>query len=222
MTWMFTPRSGHGASSGSKSIMVARREWLSARAAPTGTMKGLSSTRRPYRRSGRQQLARIHHAGRVQLRLERAQRVQARVAVLGRHPRHVVGADGVVVGDRPAGADDRRARVALGGAPLLDLLAGPGAVQEREVQRRPGRVEVRDVATDELRVAGQRAADRAAEDAHVRPRRRGLERLDQQAAVHDVVAQVGPVEARALPRLPELLAELRAATGPQALVGGGA
>src|SRR6476661_7528649 len=122
MTWMFTPRSGHGASSGSKSIMVARREWLSARAAPTGTMKGLSSTRRPYRRSGRQQLARIHHAGRIQLRLERPQCAQARVARLGAHPGNVVGAHGVVVGDRPARGDDRVARGALGGAPLLDLL----------------------------------------------------------------------------------------------------
>src|SRR4051812_15844401 len=40
MTWMFTPRSGHGASSDSKSISVARRECASAGASATLTMNG--------------------------------------------------------------------------------------------------------------------------------------------------------------------------------------
>jgi hypothetical protein len=48
MIWMFTPVSGHGVSSGSKSIRVARREWLSAGASATLIIKG-SSMREPYR-----------------------------------------------------------------------------------------------------------------------------------------------------------------------------
>ena len=49
---MFTPVSGHGASSGSRSIIVERREWLSAGASATLMMSG-SSTGGPYRSGAR-------------------------------------------------------------------------------------------------------------------------------------------------------------------------
>src|SRR2546421_1824525 len=39
MTWMFTPVSGHGASSDSKSMIVARRGWLAAGASATLVMR---------------------------------------------------------------------------------------------------------------------------------------------------------------------------------------
>ena len=54
MTWMFTPRSGHGANHRAprNTIMVARREWLSAGASATLMMSGLS-TGGPYRSGAR-------------------------------------------------------------------------------------------------------------------------------------------------------------------------
>ena len=54
----------------------------------------------------------------------------------------------------------------------------------------------------------------------LRPRRRRLERLDHHAAVQQVVAQVGPVEARALPRAPGGLPEGDPAGVAQRLDGG--
>ena len=75
------------------------------------------------------------------------------------------------------------------------------------VQRGAGRVAVRDVAHDQRTpsVAGQRLpqrpADGVVDGGQRRPGGRRLQRLDQQAAVHEPVAQVGPVEPVLLPRL---------------------
>ena len=53
---------------------------------------------------GGQQLARVQHPGRIEARLHGAQHVDAQLADLGGQPRRVVGADGVVVGQRRARA----------------------------------------------------------------------------------------------------------------------
>ena len=58
----------------------------------------------------RHQLARVHDPGRVELGLQRAQRRDALLAHLARHPRRVVAPDRVVVGDRAAAVYDRSAR----------------------------------------------------------------------------------------------------------------
>jgi hypothetical protein len=72
MIWMFTPVSAHGESSGSKLRNVARREWLSAGAAPTFMTNG-SSMGQPYRPS--------HHRQSPHARFRNAQRAVARRGV---------------------------------------------------------------------------------------------------------------------------------------------
>jgi hypothetical protein len=72
MIWMFTPVSAHGESSGSKLRNVARREWLSAGAAPTFMTNG-SSIGQPYRPS--------HHRQSPHARFRNAQRAVARRGV---------------------------------------------------------------------------------------------------------------------------------------------
>ena len=85
--------------------------------------------------------------------------------------------------------------------------------QHGHVQRGAGRVAVRDVAHDQRTssVAGQRLAQRPADGVvdggQRRPGGRRLQRLDQQAAVQELVAQVGRREPVALPRLADLAAE---------------
>src|SRR5207302_3914358 len=71
----------------------------------------------------RQELAGVHDPGGVELGLERAQRRDPVPSDLIAHPRRVVAADGVVVGDRAAVRADRSARGFLGLTPLRDLLA---------------------------------------------------------------------------------------------------
>src|SRR4051812_8870279 len=86
MTWMFTPRSGHGASSGSRSIMVARREWLRAGASATLRMNGSLIRRTLARpRAGldalgreRRSVARARRAGALGGDLQRRRRRRGR------------------------------------------------------------------------------------------------------------------------------------------------
>ena len=119
------------------------------------------------------------------------------VAEVGR----VVAADRVVVGDRAAGGDDRARGRVLGRAPLGDRI-GLLAAEHGEVQRRAGGIQVRDVAAHVQ--ARQRGAHGAVEPLEVAPGGRGLERLDERAAVEQVVAQVRAGEARPLPRVARL------------------
>ena len=65
--------------------------------------------------------------------------------------------------------------------------------------------------------ARRTSPDGAVEGEELRPRRRGLERLDQDAAVHQLVAHVGAVEARAHPGAPRGLPERHAAGVAQRL-----
>ena len=71
-------------------------------------------------RSLGEQDAGVADALRVQPLLDRAQHLDAERADLALHPGAVVGADGVVVGERAAGAQQRVGRRPLGGEPLLD------------------------------------------------------------------------------------------------------
>src|SRR4029077_20307481 len=87
----------------------------------------------PPRRGLRQQLPGIHHAGGIELGLERAQRCDPLFAGLLAQPARVIAADSVVVGDRAAFRADRCARGFLGLVPLRDLLALALAGDEREV-----------------------------------------------------------------------------------------
>jgi hypothetical protein len=64
------------------------------------------------------------------------------------HPRGVVDADGVMMGDGAAVLHDRPAGGPLDGLPLLQLVALALAGEEREVQRGPRLIQVRDVAHD--------------------------------------------------------------------------
>ena len=77
----------------------------------------------------------------------------AEVADLVAHPRPVVGADGVVVGDGGAGAHHRVRRGGLRLAPLLDRVAAL-AGDDGEVQRRAGGIHMRNVAQHQRRRAG--------------------------------------------------------------------
>ena len=96
-----------------------------------------------------------------------------------------------------AGAQQRVGRRPLGRQPLLDGQVVVAVGQHRHVQRGAGRVAVRDVAHDQRTpsVAGQRLPQRPADGVvdrgQLRPGGRRLQRLDQQAAVHELVAQVG-------------------------------
>src|SRR4051794_24645283 len=116
-----------------------------------------------------------------------------------------------MVRDRAAGAGDRVAGGGLRRAPLLELLALASGHHEGEVQRGAGLVEVRDVAADERRVRAQGAPDGLVEPVQAAPRVRGLERLDEDAAVEEVVAQVRAVVARAQPRPARPLPDAHAA-----------
>src|SRR6202020_3084528 len=89
------------------------------------------------RRVSRNQLAGVEDSRRIQSRLDRAQHLHAQIANLVTHPRPVVGADRVVMGDGAAGGDDRLRWGLLGGPPLLDRIATlPGG--DGEVPRRAG------------------------------------------------------------------------------------
>src|SRR3954447_5313981 len=68
-----------------------------------------------------QQLARVHDPHRIQAPLGRPDDLDPQLAHLVGHPRDVVAADRVVVGDRAARGDDRVARRPLRRPPLLDL-----------------------------------------------------------------------------------------------------
>ena len=101
----------------------------------------------------------------------------------------------------------------LAGEPLLDRQVVVAVGEHGHVQRGAGRVAVRDVAHDQrtASVAGQRLPQRPADGVvhggQRRPGGRRLQRLDQQAAVQELVAQVGRREAVPLPRLPDLAAQ---------------
>ena len=104
------------------------------------------------------------------------------VADLVAHPRPVVGADRVVVGDGGAGAHHRVRCGGLRLAPLLDRIAAlPG--DDGEVQRRTGRIHMRNVAQHKRRRArfGQRRSS-----APRSPRPSARARLDQLVAVSSV------------------------------------
>ena len=126
-------------------------------------------------------------------------------------PRPVVAAHGVVVGDGGAGRGDRVARRALGGEPLAGGVVRVLAGEDGEVQRGAVGIQVRDVAADDGRRRGERVLQRRADGRVQRveagPRRRGLERLHEHAAVEQPVAQVRAGEAPRAPRLPRPPAE---------------
>ena len=158
-------------------------------------------------------------------RLAARSSADAHIAHLVAHPRQVVAAHGVVVGDGAAGLHDRFAGRALGGAPLLELGALLLAGEEGEVERGPRRVQVRDVAHHQRRRAavGQRLAQgavhRRAQVRQAAPRAGGLQRLHHDPAVHQDVAQVGPGEPPVLPRAPGPPAQRHAAARPQQSAG---
>ena len=141
--------------------------------------------------------------------LDRAQQFEPELADLVAEVGRVVAADRVVVGDRPAGGDDRARGGVLDRAPLRDRIGGL-APEHREVQR--GAASGTGARCGSRR--GARAARRSTarvEPLEVAPRRRGLQRLDEHAAVEQVVAQVrarrsvtsptrGPAWARAAAR----------------------
>src|SRR5260221_13568048 len=113
----------------------------------------------------RRQLARVHDPRRVELGLDGSERREASLADLLAHPRRMIAPDGVMVGDRAATGDDRPARRLLDGGPLRDRILLLLARDQREVERRAGLIEMRDVTHHEARRAAraQRVADRAAD-----------------------------------------------------------
>src|SRR5204862_289474 len=82
-----------------------------------------------------EELAGIHDSGRVELLLDRPQRLEPERSVLGLEVVDVVAADGVVVRDRPARRHDGLAGGALGRLPLLGPRAALLAGGERQLQR---------------------------------------------------------------------------------------
>src|SRR3954452_14297375 len=101
-------------------------------------------------RSGRSgagdQHARVEQALRVDRLLRRPQRPRERLRTLAVVPRPVVASDRVVMGDRPAGREDRLARRRLHLVPLRDLRAAASGCEDREVRRGAVGVDVRDPA----------------------------------------------------------------------------
>src|SRR5258705_8828329 len=75
--------------------------------------------------NSRDQLARVEDSRRIEHCLDRAQHLDAEIADLVAHPRPVVGADGVMMGDGGAGADHGVGSRGLGRAPLLDRVSAP-------------------------------------------------------------------------------------------------
>src|SRR5215211_4193763 len=171
-------------------------------------------------RRGRQQLPRVHDPGGVEALLRGPQHLDAERAGLRGEPLAVVAADRVMVRDRAAVRQDRLRGRRLGGAPLGErvLLL---ACQEGEVERGARPVQVRHMAHHERRRAAarqrgpKRLANRLVEPAELGPVGGRLERLDEHAAVHQLVAQVGPGVAAALPRLAGAVAERHPSPGPQ-------
>ena len=202
-----------------KDLVITREKPSTNPTSPGHDLPARVDPERRRRLVRRQQLAGVHDPGRIELALEGAQRGHAGVPHLGADVPGVVAAHRVVMGDRPAGGDDRLATPPPSPRPLRELLAAPRPRHEREVQRGARRIQVRDVAGDQRGVVAQRVAHRAVEREQLRPRRGRLERLDEHAAVHQIVAQVGPVEARAHPRAPRRLPEGDAARVAQRLDG---
>ena len=99
-------------------------------AGATGTTSTPTGLRRPS--SGGQQLAGVHHPGGVEALLQRPAGPRAQLADLGAHVGRVVLADGVVMGDRAAGGDDRLTGRGLRLSPLLELL--PARCRARKVK----------------------------------------------------------------------------------------
>src|SRR4051794_24428934 len=89
------------------------------RAPPTVPAPAPPAPRRPLRppSSGGQELAGVHHPGGVEAVLQGVQNVEPELADLGAHVGRMVLADGVVMGDRAGGGDDRLARGCLCLAP---------------------------------------------------------------------------------------------------------
>src|SRR4051794_30114135 len=97
-----------------------------------------------------------------------AQRLGERVGSLAVVPGTVIAADGVVVGDRPAGSLERVGSRPLDRPPLLDLLAAARRHHHREVRRRTVLVCVGEAAGDETGPADRLA--RRADDGLVERR----------------------------------------------------
>src|SRR5215211_1974167 len=217
-------------------MMVTWTEGLVAEARVTtqpmsiATSKPSKSTRRSRVLSGRSDLMfgtallivtlQVHDPGGVEALLRGPQHLDAERAGLRGEPLAVVAADRVMVRDRAAVRQDRLRGRRLGGAPLGErvLLL---ACQEGEVERGARPVQVRHMAHHERRRAAarqrgpKRLANRLVEPAELGPVGGRLERLDEHAAVHQLVAQVGPGVAAALPRLAGAVAERHPSPGPQ-------
>ena len=103
----------------------------------------------------------VERSGGVERRLGRAQRGGERLGPLAVIPRPVVAPDGVVVGDGPAGGQDRVGGGALDLRPLLELLAPAGRGQDGVVGGRPVGIDVGEAARHRARRRTRRRAPRA-------------------------------------------------------------
>src|SRR5690606_31623048 len=167
--------------------------------------------------------ARVEDPGRVDPLLDGAEHRDAQRPDLPGVPVAMVGAHAVMMTDRPARVDDRVVDGPLGPVPVRHRVVLALRGHDGEVEGRPRRVHVRDVAHHQRRRArpGQRA-DQRRPDGLVQPRdvppeRGRLQRLHEGADVQQRVAQVGGVEPAALPLLAGLGAERLAARRAQRL-----
>ncbi len=116
----------------------------------------------------------------------------------------MLGADGVMMGDRPAPVDDRAGGRGLHPPPAHHRFVELGT-HDGEVQRRAGRVDVRDVAHDHPGhiLGGQRRGDRVphpgVQAGQGRPEPGRLQGLGEHPGVQQGVAQVRAVKAAAQP-----------------------
>ena len=125
----------------------------------------------------------------------------------------VVAADRVVVRDRAAGGDDRARHGVLHRPPTARPDRRPA--RPRTVKYSEAPLGYRCETWQPTWKPVQRAAHGAVERLEVAPGGRGLERLDEHAAVHQVVAQVRAREARALPGAARLRAQRPRAAAQQ-------
>ena len=187
---------------------------------PAGATVAQARSDRAVAASVRQQLARVHDPGRIAALLDQRRSTSrpSRPCSASSHARWSRPTAWWWVIVAPAAAiASPAARLAARHCP-----AGSSRVLAREhgeVERRAVGIEVRDVAADDRRGGGERARERVAHRAvqrrERRPARRGLERLDQHAAIEQRVAQVRAGEPRGAPRLAGAAAERqRAAAQP--------
>ena len=169
-------------------------------------------THAELRRAGSIRTPGLSIAGRVELGLGGAQGGGEGGRALAVVPGAVVAADGVVVGDRAAGLDQRLGDGGLDLVPLLDLAAAHRRRQDGEVGRGAVGVDVGEAAADAGRAGalGRHAADlgdRLARRLHHRrvelleavPGDRRLEGLREHAAGDEGVAQVRRQQKRPAP-----------------------